>query len=737
MQRVIQFESHRIELAIVYELEHDPNVLEYFDQPCRIPLSYVSSRGRKVRAMHTPDFFVLRTDSAGWEECKSDGDLEKLSEKNPHRYGRACDHGRLPQTAFVDGGTEFKSTYFETLLARYACAKKTRPPAKPRFGSVCERLFGTVNTQFIYNLRGNTQMTRNVRQVTKSVDPRRMATWSLRELNERLDEYLFQVYDRMEHPALGQSPQEAFAMGLAMCGFRPERTIRYDQDFLMCTMPTTTKGTAKISPGRGVKINHVYYWSDTFRDPEFEQRQLAVPYDPFDAGTAYAFCRNQWVECHAEYYTAFRGRSEKEVMLATRELHKQHQQHSQQRFNLNARTLAVFLGSVEGEETLLVQRLRDRETVSMREGSCAPAPACADGADFPTADKDDRLSAADVPPEVISAATLLMNDCVERTVDWKTVTAGFPRHERPWTRSCRSSGEVRRFLVAALRETDCPSIRELSSRLGYKRAESLYPADRELCHQITAKHRRCHRTHWWREPGATRICDEETLRRLLEESLAQETPTSVRRIAASAGYANGGYIHRKFPDLCRGIARRLEEQRASQLEIWRLALETACAGGSFLTLQAISNQLGLPNSSALRSKFPEQCDQLLECRQRHKENATERLRGKLQPILKEEPAPSLSAVCRRLQISHSTLYEHCPELCRAISARHANSQKERTRNRRRALDEEVRRIAGDLRARGQNPTQSRIGSLLSTDSLKEWRALQRSVKRARRFLGLK
>jgi len=227
-----------------------------------------------------------------------------------------------------------------------------------------------------------------------------MATWSLRELNERLDEYLFQVYDRMEHPALGQSPQEAFAMGLEMCGFRPERTIRYDQDFLMCTMPTTTKGTAKISPGRGVKINHVYYWSDTFRDPEFEQRQLAVRYDPFDAGTAYAFCRNQWVECHSEYYTAFRGRSEREVMLATKELHKQHQQHSQQRFNLNARTLAVFLESVEGEETLLVQRLRDRETVRMREGSCAPAPACADGADFPTADKDDRLSATDVPPEV-------------------------------------------------------------------------------------------------------------------------------------------------------------------------------------------------------------------------------------------------------------------------------------------------------------------------------------------------
>jgi hypothetical protein len=118
---------------------------------------------------------------------------------------------QAPRTVSTDGPcgrrAEFKSTYFETLLARYACTKKTRPPAKPRFGSVCERLFGTVSTQFLYNLRGNTQMTRNVRQVTKSVDPRGMATWSLRELNERLEQYLFQVYDRMEHPALGQSPK--------------------------------------------------------------------------------------------------------------------------------------------------------------------------------------------------------------------------------------------------------------------------------------------------------------------------------------------------------------------------------------------------------------------------------------------------------------------------------------------------------------------------------------------------
>ncbi len=50
---------------------------------------------------------------------------------------------RFPQSIVVDGGKEFQSVYFESLLAQYRCTKKTRPWAKPHFGSVIERLFET------------------------------------------------------------------------------------------------------------------------------------------------------------------------------------------------------------------------------------------------------------------------------------------------------------------------------------------------------------------------------------------------------------------------------------------------------------------------------------------------------------------------------------------------------------------------------------------------------------------
>ena len=44
-----------------------------------------------------------------------------------------------------------------------------------------------------------------------------------------------------------------------------------------------------MTPGRGVKINHIYYWSTSFQVPGLENQQVPVRYDPFDAGSAYAF----------------------------------------------------------------------------------------------------------------------------------------------------------------------------------------------------------------------------------------------------------------------------------------------------------------------------------------------------------------------------------------------------------------------------------------------------------------
>ena len=82
----IQFESHRVELAEVYVLEHDPACLEYYDQPPPIKLEYQALSGKQVGVLHTADYFAIRTDRAGWIECKTEEDLRRLAEQAPNRY---------------------------------------------------------------------------------------------------------------------------------------------------------------------------------------------------------------------------------------------------------------------------------------------------------------------------------------------------------------------------------------------------------------------------------------------------------------------------------------------------------------------------------------------------------------------------------------------------------------------------------------------------------------------------
>ncbi len=82
----IQFESEHVEFWAIYTMERDDDVLEFYEQSSRIPLSYRAKSGRKTTQWHTPDFFVLRRESAGWEEWKPASSLDRLAVKQPARY---------------------------------------------------------------------------------------------------------------------------------------------------------------------------------------------------------------------------------------------------------------------------------------------------------------------------------------------------------------------------------------------------------------------------------------------------------------------------------------------------------------------------------------------------------------------------------------------------------------------------------------------------------------------------
>jgi len=205
------------------------------------------------------------------------------------------------------------------------------------------------NSRFVHNLRGNTQITSCIRQVTAEVNPKNLAVWTLPEFCGRLAEFVYDVYGTTPHPSLGQSPREAFERGLAATGQRPQQMVSYNPEFVMLTLPAPRRDTVRVQAGRGVKVNHLYYWCELFRNPEVEGKRVAVRYEPFDAGTAYAFIHGQWSECHSEYYTVFRGHSQKEVMLATEILRRRYHQHWQG-FAITTKRLAELLESAASEE---------------------------------------------------------------------------------------------------------------------------------------------------------------------------------------------------------------------------------------------------------------------------------------------------------------------------------------------------------------------------------------------------
>lgn len=87
---------------------------------------------------------------------------------------------------------------------------------------------------------------------------------------------------------------------------------------------------------------------------------MLVRYDPFDMGKALAFVKGQWTPCVSEYKSVFSGRSEREIDIATKILRKRNQNSTKQ-YTVTSSLIAGFLGSLEAEETLLMQRMHDIE----------------------------------------------------------------------------------------------------------------------------------------------------------------------------------------------------------------------------------------------------------------------------------------------------------------------------------------------------------------------------------------
>lgn len=229
---------------------------------------------------------------------------------------------RLPQFIVVDNGADFRSEDFKRFAELMRIHVRYRPAGRPRHGSVMERIFGRLHTEYIHNLAGNTKALKDVRQTTGKFLPSRLAEWTLEYLYLGIDYWAFTYYDNAEHSTLGMSPREAFNRSVASSGVRAHRIVTLTKDFLILTCPTVGRlGQRKVDRQRGIKVHSNYhYWCPEFRDPKLHGRNLPVRYDPWDAATVYVQIDKRWVAAQCKSLTALGQLTEKERELFSTEM---------------------------------------------------------------------------------------------------------------------------------------------------------------------------------------------------------------------------------------------------------------------------------------------------------------------------------------------------------------------------------------------------------------------------------
>lgn len=206
-------------------------------------------------------------------------------------------HGVFPEAFVVDGGKEFESIYFEELTAAYVCAIISRK-GKPRGGGAVERLFGSIDTMVTHNLTGNTTLTKNVRKLSASHNPRSLAVWRASELQLAWREIV--DYFNSSFPIKDtKSPNVLRQESLQKIGYRSRRHVKYSDTFYMRILPSPKRPTARLRRNNTIQVNRILYWHSSFKAVRIDGETVPLRYDPFNLNHVYIFYKNEWIKCRA------------------------------------------------------------------------------------------------------------------------------------------------------------------------------------------------------------------------------------------------------------------------------------------------------------------------------------------------------------------------------------------------------------------------------------------------------
>ena len=210
----------------------------------------------------------------------------------------ASRHGRLPEILIVDGGKEFDSVHFVTLLATLGVTRFQRPPEDPRFGKEVERLFGAFKEKFARGLPGFVPGVAHARKASGKFSSAHRARLNFRQLAEMFETYTFDGYNLEPKPDAVDSRSAMRAKSDASFPFNGKRVV-VDTSFLIQTAVDAPKESYQLAPGRGIRVYDTWYGCHALLNYKGPKKAIRVRIEPFDSSIAYVCLVNTWHVCRS------------------------------------------------------------------------------------------------------------------------------------------------------------------------------------------------------------------------------------------------------------------------------------------------------------------------------------------------------------------------------------------------------------------------------------------------------
>lgn len=291
-------------------------------------------------------------------------------------------HGFLSSVYVLDSALVHKTTRVQILLSKYGSNIIYRKGSDGRSGLPVERDFGRINTDTFNALRGNTQISKNVRAMDPALDPRRHALWPLRELIAAVDARDALVERERVIDGLRMTTAAAWSKRFEH-GIREAHLVRWSSE-VERAFAVRHAYQPRIKATTGIWVNRIYYWNEVFLHPALLNRRVSVRTIRSDIGRVWAFVPGHtadgvnhpgaWLECVCRSPIARERVSYEELAFFTKVLLAFNAEHYGRKQVENGALGRYLCGLLDKEAELLEEREATRARSGHARGKASDLP---------------------------------------------------------------------------------------------------------------------------------------------------------------------------------------------------------------------------------------------------------------------------------------------------------------------------------------------------------------------------